>query len=575
MPHAPSRLRRSGRARWRPAERPCVWLLPLALLLLVSYVYPAIDVVRYSFTNATLLNPDYEYSLQSYGNVAGNRDLPTILRVTLIFVVASVVLQLVLGLLVAMALHRGARRGLPGVTFIRIVILASWIVPGVSAGIVWQLMFNEASYGFIDGVLRLMGIPAVAWLSDPSIAIWSAVLANVWRGTAFSMILLYAGLLVIPASLYEAAAVDGATASEQFWYITLPQLRPILLINTILISIFTLNSFDLILPLDRRRTRPRHRGAVPLHLQHRLPELRPLERRRARGHPAPDQPRLHVLLRAAFAEGDLIGDSCRDACCIADIGTYLAYAVIFLFFAGPLLWLISLSIRNASEVYVSNLHIVPNQPTLENYASVMKNALLPVYLWNGLKLAVGGAFGAMLFATPAAYALSRFRFRHSKLVMIGLLAFQMISPLVIMVPLYRYMDRIGLTDSLFGAGARLHRDLRAALHLDAQGLPRRHPAEPRGRRHDRRLHALGRVPPRHPAPLPARPHLGFRAQRDPRLVTVHRSLHPDQQAGAAADRGRHLSISRALTARPRHSSSPPRAWSRSFRRWSSFFSCSA
>jgi multiple sugar transport system permease protein len=63
------------------------------------------------------------------------------------------------------------------------------------------------------------------------------------------MILLYAGLVVIPKSLYEAAAVDGATALKQFWYITLPQLRPILLINTILISIFTLNTFDLILPL--------------------------------------------------------------------------------------------------------------------------------------------------------------------------------------------------------------------------------------------------------------------------------------------------------------------------------------
>ena len=75
------------------------------------------------------------------------------------------------------------------------------------------------------------------------------MLANVWRGTAFSMILLYAGLLVIPRSLYEAAEVDGATAWKQFLYITLPQLRPVLLVNTILISIFTLNTFDLILPL--------------------------------------------------------------------------------------------------------------------------------------------------------------------------------------------------------------------------------------------------------------------------------------------------------------------------------------
>jgi multiple sugar transport system permease protein len=234
---------------WRLADRPLLWLLPLGLLLLVSYVYPALDVVRYSFTNATLLNPKYDYSLQSYSNVAANGDLPNIIEKTFIFVVASVVLQLVLGLLVALALDRGTKRGLLGASFIRIVILAAWIVPGVSAGIVWQLMLSEASYGFFDGVLRLVGIHPIAWLSDPNIAIWSAVLANVWRGTAFSMILLYAGLVVIPTSLYEAASVDGATAFKQFVYITLPQLRPILLINTILISIFTLNSFDLILPL--------------------------------------------------------------------------------------------------------------------------------------------------------------------------------------------------------------------------------------------------------------------------------------------------------------------------------------
>jgi len=231
------------------AERPLIWLVPLAVLLLATYVYPAIDVIRYSFTDATLLAPTFDYTLASYEAVTRNPDLAGILRVTFIFVVASVLLQLVLGLLVAMALHRGVKRGLHGVGVVRVIILSSWIVPGVAAGIVWQLMFNEASYGFLNGILRAAALPPVAWLSDPDLAIWSAVLANVWRGTAFSMILLYAGLVVIPASLYEAAEVDGASAFQQFWYITLPQLRPILLINTILISIFTLNTFDLILPL--------------------------------------------------------------------------------------------------------------------------------------------------------------------------------------------------------------------------------------------------------------------------------------------------------------------------------------
>src|SRR5688572_11577254 len=80
------------RVAWRLGERPIVWLFPLALVLFVSYLYPAIEVVRFSFTDATLLNPDYEYTLASYRAVFGNPDFPGILRTTLVFVGASVVL---------------------------------------------------------------------------------------------------------------------------------------------------------------------------------------------------------------------------------------------------------------------------------------------------------------------------------------------------------------------------------------------------------------------------------------------------------------------------------------------------
>jgi multiple sugar transport system permease protein len=242
-------LRPLARRRWRIAEQPYVWVVPLVILLLLTYVYPAVEVIRFSFTNATLLNPEYEYTLKGYEALGRNANLRGILWVTFAFVVASVVFQLVLGLLVALALARGVKRNLPGVSIVRVIILASWIVPGVAAGIVWQLIFSEASYGFFNSILRDFGLKPVQWLSNPNLALWSTVIANIWRGTAFSMILLYAGLLVIPQSLYEAAEVDGANAWRKFWYITLPQLRPIMLINTILISIFTLNTFDMILAL--------------------------------------------------------------------------------------------------------------------------------------------------------------------------------------------------------------------------------------------------------------------------------------------------------------------------------------
>jgi multiple sugar transport system permease protein len=242
-------VRPRRRRRWRISEYPYIWVAPLAVLLLLTYVYPAFEVVRFSFTDATLLNPEYEYTLRSYQALQRNPNLGGLLWITFIFCFASVVFQLLLGLLIALALNRGVYRGLPGVSVVRVIILCSWIVPGVAAGIVWQLIFSEASYGFLNSILRDIGLPAVKWLSRPDMAIWSAVIANIWRGTAFSMILLYAGLVVIPRSLYEAAQVDGASAWRQFWYVTLPQLRPIMLINTILISIFTLNTFDMILAL--------------------------------------------------------------------------------------------------------------------------------------------------------------------------------------------------------------------------------------------------------------------------------------------------------------------------------------
>jgi len=95
----------------------------------------------------------------------------------------------------------------------------------------------------------MTGLHPVAWLSDPNIAIWSAVISNVWRGTAFSMVVMYAALKAIDPVLYEAAAVDGANAPQQFRWVTLPQLRPAILVNLIIITIQTLNTFDAIIAL--------------------------------------------------------------------------------------------------------------------------------------------------------------------------------------------------------------------------------------------------------------------------------------------------------------------------------------
>jgi multiple sugar transport system permease protein len=135
-----------------------------------------------------------------------------------------------------------------------------------------------------------------------------------------------------------------------------------------------------------------------------------------------------------------------------DLWTYFGLALILLFFGLPLLWLISLSFRNAAEILVSTVNPVPKHPTLENYSAVLKSAQFPRFLLNSAILSAIGACGAILVAAPAAYAFSRMNFHGRKLLLVGVLALQMISPLVLAFPLYRYFASLGLLNSLPATG---------------------------------------------------------------------------------------------------------------------------
>lgn len=241
-PHSRSFMRRFAGA-------PLPWIMPVIIVIGIFYLYPVIDVLRLSFTNATLIGDNQEYTFGSITNALSSPQLPDIMWATLVFVGGSVVGQQILGIAVAVVVVRGEKRGLFGTTILRTTALVAWVVPGIAGGIIWQMLFSEAPYGALNSILRMMHLPVVAWLSDPSIAPWSALISNIWRGTAFSMVVMYAALKAIDPSLYEAAEVDGATGTQQFFFVTIPQLRAAILVNMILITIMTLNTFDAIITL--------------------------------------------------------------------------------------------------------------------------------------------------------------------------------------------------------------------------------------------------------------------------------------------------------------------------------------
>lgn len=240
----------------RPAEgpapgqgHPAPWLIPAVAVLAAFYAVPVLDVGRLAFSDATLLEPASGVSIRALTAALGDPALPDVVATTLLFVAVNVIALQALGLAVALMIARGERRGLPGMAAFRTLVLAAWVVPGIANGLIWQILFDEAPYGTLNSLLGAAGLGPVAWLSDPRMALVSAVIANLWQGTAFSMIVLYAARRGIDPALYEVAALDGAGPVRTFRSITLPLLRRALAVNTVLVSVQTLNTFDSILAL--------------------------------------------------------------------------------------------------------------------------------------------------------------------------------------------------------------------------------------------------------------------------------------------------------------------------------------
>jgi multiple sugar transport system permease protein len=159
------------------------------------------------------------------------------------------VLHVLLGLVLALAIDYGVRRGLRGHLLTRVSVLLAWIVPGIIIGLVWKVMFVETDLGAINHLLGYLNVGPVPFRSDPTLALVSTIAAGTWRGTAFSMIMIYGGLQRVPQDLYEAARVDGAGRWARFRHVTLPQLKPVLFVTTVLVTIYALNTFDLIFAL--------------------------------------------------------------------------------------------------------------------------------------------------------------------------------------------------------------------------------------------------------------------------------------------------------------------------------------
>jgi len=234
----------------RLVDHPLPWLLPTLVALALFQLYPLLEAVRLSFTDERLTSIDTEFvGFDNYVTLFTSSDFIDMLVVTAKFAVSSIVLHVLCGLVLALAIDYGVRRGLRAHLTTRVSVLLAWIVPGIIIGLIWKVMLVESPLGAVNYALGTVGIGPVPFRSNPDLALVSTIVAGTWRGTAFAMIMIYGGLQRIPQQLYEAARVDGAGRWARFRHVTLPQLKPVLFVTVVLVTIYALNTFDLIFAL--------------------------------------------------------------------------------------------------------------------------------------------------------------------------------------------------------------------------------------------------------------------------------------------------------------------------------------
>jgi multiple sugar transport system permease protein len=216
-----------------------IFLTPALILLFIFILYPIAYLFFLSFTAGSFTSTGiYWVGLKNYWRLLINPDFWQVLSNTSYFAVASVIPSVIIPLGLAVLLNRN----LPFRGILRTAYFLPSIISLVAAGLGFRWLFQTE--GPVNAALNLLGSPPIPWLGDTFWAMPVLILLSIWKQLGFNMVVFLAGLQAIPPSRYEAAELDGANTWQQFWYVTLPGLRPTLIFAIVTTVIFTLRSFE-------------------------------------------------------------------------------------------------------------------------------------------------------------------------------------------------------------------------------------------------------------------------------------------------------------------------------------------
>ncbi len=221
---------------------------PVALFLAALVAYPFLSAIYLSLTEKIVGYPAHFVGLKNYATLLESGRFRAVAWNSLVFTAGSIAVKLVIGMGMALALNNVVR----GNQFIRGILLLPWVIPTVVIALTWKWLM-DLFRGLINVSLIDTGVvtSGVHWLGDPTLAMTSVIIANIWRGFPFFGVSFLAAMQTVPQELYAAAEVDGAGPWEKFRHITLPSIKGVVAIVTLLSTIVTLNDFSIVFIMTR------------------------------------------------------------------------------------------------------------------------------------------------------------------------------------------------------------------------------------------------------------------------------------------------------------------------------------
>lgn len=231
--------RASAVIRRRQNALPYLLIAPTVAVLVALSIYPLFYAVRVSLQTGT--GEAAKWSLANFGRLFGDTFFLSALAHTFVYAAVALTFEFLLGLGLAVLLDRPLR----GRSIFRSVLLIPMMLPSVVVGVVWRLMLNS-DFGAINGTLKGAGVntEALTWTASPTLALASVIAVDIWQWTPFMFLVLLAGLQAIPQEPYEAALIDGSSSWQTFRHVTLPLLKPAILIALLLRTMDLLRVFD-------------------------------------------------------------------------------------------------------------------------------------------------------------------------------------------------------------------------------------------------------------------------------------------------------------------------------------------